>query len=53
MGKLLQLDTSILGQVAAGEHGDPHAVLGPHPHDGAVTVRVFRPLEGSIGGQPG
>ena len=23
-----------------GEHGNPHAVLGPHPHDGGVTVRV-------------
>ena len=48
MGKLLQLDTSILGQLAAGEHGDPHAVLGPHQHDGAVTVRVFRPLAESV-----
>src|SRR3954447_1582014 len=27
-----------------GGHGHPHAILGPHVHDGAVTVRVFKPL---------
>ena len=27
-----------------GTHHDPHAVLGPHPHEGAVTVRTLRPL---------
>jgi 1,4-alpha-glucan branching enzyme len=31
-----------------GEHGDPHAVLGAHEHEGAVTVRVFRPLADSV-----
>ncbi|NYG55479.1 1,4-alpha-glucan branching protein GlgB [Nocardioides perillae] len=31
-----------------GEHGDPHRVLGPHVHDGAVTVRVLRPLASSV-----
>ena len=25
-----------------GEHGSPHVVLGPHPHDGGVTVRVLQ-----------
>ena len=24
-------------------HHDPHSVLGPHPHDGGVTVRTLRP----------
>ncbi|WOF24772.1 1,4-alpha-glucan branching protein GlgB [Microbacterium betulae] len=38
----------MLAQLARGEHGDPHAVLGPHPHDGAVTVRVLKPLAGSV-----
>ena len=27
-----------------GEHGSPHSILGPHPHDGGVTVRAFKPL---------
>lgn len=33
-----------LAQIARGEHGHPHAVLGPHPYDGGVTLRVLRPL---------
>jgi 1,4-alpha-glucan branching enzyme len=37
-----------LAQVVRGEHGDPHAVLGPHPHDGGVTVRVLKPLASSV-----
>ncbi len=34
--------------LAAGGHGDPHAVLGPHASDGAVTVRALRPLADSV-----
>jgi 1,4-alpha-glucan branching enzyme len=30
-------------RLIAGAHHEPHAVLGPHPHDGVVTVRVLRP----------
>ncbi|MDP3893490.1 1,4-alpha-glucan branching protein GlgB [Nocardioides sp.] len=37
-----------LQQIVDGEHGHPHEVLGPHPHDGAVTVRVLRPLASSV-----
>ncbi len=37
-----------LDQVLRGEHGQPHAVLGAHPHDGAVTVRVLKPLASSV-----
>jgi 1,4-alpha-glucan branching enzyme len=48
MSKPLELDRHILDQLANGRHGDPHAVLGAHPHDGAVTVRVFRPLAESV-----
>ena len=33
-----------LEQIIRGEHGSPHAVLGPHPHDGGVTVRTLKPL---------
>ncbi|WP_432479621.1 1,4-alpha-glucan branching protein GlgB [Nocardioides sp. GXQ0305] len=37
-----------LDQLVRGEHGHPHAVLGPHPHDDAVTVRVLKPLASSV-----
>jgi 1,4-alpha-glucan branching enzyme len=31
-----------------GASHDPHQVLGPHVHDGGVTIRVLRPLARSI-----
>ena len=31
-----------------GGHGHPHAVLGAHLHDGAVSVRVFKPLAATV-----
>ncbi len=34
----------LLDQLVLGRHGDPHSILGPHAHDGGVTVRVLRPL---------
>ncbi|MGH3443887.1 MAG: GlgB N-terminal domain-containing protein, partial [Nocardioidaceae bacterium] len=37
-----------LDQLVDGRHGDPHSILGAHPHAGAVTVRVFRPLAESV-----
>ena len=40
--------TSELEQIVNGEHGHPHAVLGPHVHEGAVTVRVLKPLASSV-----
>jgi 1,4-alpha-glucan branching enzyme len=48
MSTLQPIDTHVLDLLVEGRHGDPHAVLGPHPHDGAVTVRVFRPLAESV-----
>jgi 1,4-alpha-glucan branching enzyme len=48
MSQVLPVAKEVLDQVATGEHGDPHAVLGAHPHDGAVTVRVLRPLAESV-----
>jgi 1,4-alpha-glucan branching enzyme len=30
------------------EHANPHAVLGPHPTDGGVIVRVLRPAAGAV-----
>ena len=48
MSRPLPLDTNILEQIVAGEHGDPHGVLGAHEHAGSVTVRVLRPLAESV-----
>jgi 1,4-alpha-glucan branching enzyme len=45
---VLPLDTSVLDLVVSGRHGNPHGVLGAHPHDGAVTVRSFRPLAEAV-----
>ena len=33
-----------LDRLLHGVHHNPHEVLGPHPHDGGVTVRVLKPL---------
>ena len=38
--------------LAAGTHGAPHDVLGPHPHGGAVTIRTLQPLA-EVGHPPG
>ena len=32
-----------LHRLVSGVHHDPHSLLGPHPHDGGVTVRTLRP----------
>ena len=37
-----------LAAIVEGRHHDPHAILGPHVHDGCVTVRVLRPLATSV-----
>lgn len=31
-------------QLLRGEHGQPHALLGPHPGKDSVTIRAFKPL---------
>lgn len=33
-----------LAAIVEGHHHDPHAILGPHVHEGQVTVRILRPL---------
>jgi 1,4-alpha-glucan branching enzyme len=37
-----------LSRLAAGNHGDPHTVLGPHVEGASVIVRAFRPLADSV-----
>ncbi len=48
MKNVLPVSTEQLDQLVRGEHGDPHSILGGHPHDGAVTVRVLKPLASSV-----
>src|SRR6202167_6557993 len=31
-------------RIVAGQHHDPHSVLGAHPGPGGVTIRALRPL---------
>ncbi|WP_156760291.1 1,4-alpha-glucan branching protein GlgB [Microbacterium karelineae] len=46
--ELQTTDAWILEMIADGRHGDPHEILGAHPHAGSVTVRVLRPLASSV-----
>ena len=34
--------------IVAGYHGDPFAILGPHPYEDGVVVRAFLPLADSV-----
>jgi 1,4-alpha-glucan branching enzyme len=45
---ILPVDKPTLTAVAAGLHPDAHSVLGPHPHEGGVTVRVLKPLAAGV-----
>jgi len=42
------VSTADLQRVVEGRHHDPHSILGPHPHDGAVTIRTLRPWATSV-----
>lgn len=42
------IERTELDLLVQGGHGDPHSVLGAHPHDGSVTVRALRPLASSV-----
>ncbi|MDX6373167.1 MAG: 1,4-alpha-glucan branching enzyme [Nocardioidaceae bacterium] len=46
---VLDVPVELLDQLVRGEHGNPHQLLGPHPHDGGVTVRTFKPLAKRVG----
>jgi len=45
---VLPVDTDVLDRIVDGEHHDPHSVLGPHPHGGGITIRVFRPMATTV-----
>ncbi|MEO5852937.1 MAG: 1,4-alpha-glucan branching protein GlgB [Nocardioides sp.] len=48
MSELKPVDPHELDLLVDGRHGQPHAILGAHPHDGAVTIRVLKPLASSV-----
>ncbi|MCB0907369.1 MAG: 1,4-alpha-glucan branching protein GlgB, partial [Nocardioidaceae bacterium] len=48
MSEIHPVDRHELDLLVQGEHGHPHAILGPHTHAGAVTVRVFKPLAAKV-----
>src|SRR4030088_2252368 len=37
-----------IDRVVAGTHHDPHSILGAHPANGGVVVRVLRPLAQAV-----
>ena len=37
-----------LALLVEGRYGDPHALLGVHPHDGGVTIRTLKPLAETV-----
>ena len=37
-----QVARSEIEQLTRGEHGQPHAILGPHPDADGVTFRAFK-----------
>ena len=40
--------TTELDALVRREHSNPHAVLGAHPFDGGVVVRVLRPAAQAV-----
>ncbi len=46
--RAVPVSTGNLQRIIEGRHHDPHSILGPHPHDGAVTIRTLRPWATSV-----
>ena len=44
----LPVSPHVLDLLVRGGHGDPHSVLGAHPHEGGFTIRVFRPMAKAV-----
>ncbi|MDX6358652.1 MAG: 1,4-alpha-glucan branching enzyme, partial [Nocardioidaceae bacterium] len=43
-----QVSRDEIEQLVRGEHGQPHAILGPHPDGDGVTFRIYKPLAQSV-----
>ena len=46
--QLLPVDYGIIDAIVDGRYHDPYGILGPHPHDGHVTLRILRPFALSV-----
>ncbi len=42
------VDYGVIDAIVDGQYHDPHSVLGPHPYDGACTIRLLRPFALSV-----
>ena len=43
-----RVSSELIDQLVRGEHGEPHAILGPHPVGDSVSIRVYKPLARSV-----
>jgi 1,4-alpha-glucan branching enzyme len=43
-----ELSPAVIADIVGGTHHEPHVILGPHLEDGAVVVRVLRPLATTV-----
>jgi 1,4-alpha-glucan branching enzyme len=43
-----QVTLGEIERVVAGQHHDPHSVLGAHPSPNGMTIRALRPLATSV-----
>jgi 1,4-alpha-glucan branching enzyme len=43
-----QVSRDEIEQLVRGEHGQPHAILGPHPDGDNVSFRIYKPLAQSV-----
>ncbi len=43
-----RVSSALIDQLVRGEHGEPHAILGPHPDGDWVSIRVYKPLAHSV-----
>ena len=45
---MTDVTTELIEQLTRGEHGQPHAILGPHPDAKGVTIRAYKPLARTV-----
>src|SRR6266566_4668952 len=45
---MTQISLGEIDRIVAGQHHDPHSVLGAHPGPDGITVRTLRPLAATV-----
>jgi len=45
---MTELSAALVEQLTRGEHGEPHAILGPHPDGDGVDIRAYKPLARTV-----